>query len=270
VEYRKLGDLQVSAIGMGTLRTFDVSSDEEIVQRREIIDNCLANQINFIDTAAWYGNAEKVVGITTKGMRDKFYLATKVRTEGREAGEAQIARSFELLNTDHIDLFQVHNLVDWETQLTTLQRLKDEGKIGMVGVTAMVHEAYPVIANLMKSGRVDAVQIPYNVMERGCEEELLPLAEEYRVGVLVMEPLKKGRYVKELKSQPDITPLKEFGIETWAQALLAWVLSEPRVTVTIPATSRPERVRENAAAGSVGQLPQELRDYIRQETERCL
>jgi aryl-alcohol dehydrogenase-like predicted oxidoreductase len=107
-------------------------------------------------------------------------------------------------------------------------------------------------------------------MERGCEEELLPLAEEYRVGVLVMEPLKKGRYVKELKSQPDITPLKEFGIETWAQALLAWVLSEPRVTVTIPATSRPERVRENAAAGSVGQLPQELRDYIRQETERCL
>jgi diketogulonate reductase-like aldo/keto reductase len=85
-----------------------------------------------------------------------------------------------------------------------------------------------------------------------------------------MEPLKKGRYVKELKSQPDITPLKEFGIETWAQALLAWVLSEPRITVTIPATSRPERVRENAAAGSVGQLPQDLRDYIRQETERCL
>jgi aryl-alcohol dehydrogenase-like predicted oxidoreductase len=112
VEYRKLGDLRVSAIGMGTLRTFDVSSDEEIAQRREIIDNCLANQINFIDTAAWYGNAEKVVGITTQGNRDKFYLATKVRTEGKEAGEAQIARSFELLNTDYIDLFQVHNLVD--------------------------------------------------------------------------------------------------------------------------------------------------------------
>jgi aryl-alcohol dehydrogenase-like predicted oxidoreductase len=270
VEYRKLGDLQVSAIGMGTLRTFDVTSGEEIAQRREIIDNCLANQINFIDTAAWYGNAEKVVGITTEGNRDKFYLATKVRIEGKEAGEAQIARSFQLLNTDYIDLFQVHNLVDWETQLPTLQRLKDQGKVGMVGVTAMVHEAYPIIADLMRSGRVDAIQIPYNVMERGCEEELLPLAEEHEVGVLVMEPLKKGRYVKELKSQPDITPLKEFGVDTWAQALLAWVLSEPRVTLTIPATSRPERIQENAAAGSVGKLPQELRDYIRKETERCL
>ena len=270
MEYRNLGDLQVSAIGMGTLRTFDVDSDEEIARRREIIDSCLTNQINFIDTAAWYGNAEKVVGITTEGMRDKFYLATKVRIEGKEAGEAQIARSFELLNTDYVDLFQVHNLVDWETQLPTLRRLKDEGKIGMVGVTAMVHEAYPIIADLMRSGRVDAIQIPYNVMERGCEDELLPLAQEHGVGVLVMEPLKKGRYVKELKGRPDITPLKEYGIETWAQALLAWVLSEPRVTITIPATSRPERVSENAAAGSVGQLPQDLRDYIRRETERCL
>ena len=185
-------------------------------------------------------------------------------------GQAQIARSFELLNTDYIDLFQVHNLVDWETQLPTLQGLKDEGKIGIVGVTVMAHEAYPIIADLIKLGRVDAIQVPYNVMERGCEEELLPLAEEYGMGVLVMEPLKKGRYVKELKSQPDITPLKEFGVETWAQALLAWVLSEPTVTATIPATSRPERIPENAAAGSVGQLPQELRDYIRQETERCL
>jgi aryl-alcohol dehydrogenase-like predicted oxidoreductase len=270
VEYRKLGDLQVSTIGMGTLRTFDVDSDEEIAQRREIINSCLANQINFIDTAAWYGNAEQVVGIATEGMRDKFYLATKVRTEGKEAGEAQIARSFELLNTDYIDLFQVHNLVDWETQLPTLQLLKEEGKVGLVGVTAMVHEAYPVIADLMKSGRVDAIQIPYNVMERGCEEELLPLAEERGIGVLVMEPLKKGRYVKDLKSQPDLLPLEEYGIETWAQALLAWVLSDPRVTLTIPATSRPERIPENAAAGSVGQLPLELRDYIRQETERCL
>ncbi|HZA23306.1 MAG TPA: aldo/keto reductase [Dehalococcoidia bacterium] len=172
-------------------------------------------------------------------------------------GQAQIARSFELLNTDYIDLFQVHNLVDWETQLPTLQGLKDEGKIGIVGVTVMAHEAYPIIADLIKLGRVDAIQVPYNVMERGCEEELLPLAEEYGMGVLVMEPLKKGRYVKELKSQPDVTPLKEFGVETWAQALLAWVLSEPTVTATIPATSRPERIPENAAAGSVGQMPQE-------------
>lgn len=270
MEYRKLGNLEVSAIGMGTLRTFDVTSEEDIVVRQEIVDSCIANQVNFIDTAAWYGNAEKVVGITTLGRRNKFYLATKVRCEGKEAGEAQIARSFELLNTDYIDLFQIHNMIDWETHLPTLEKLKEQGKIGMVGVTAMVHEAYPVIAGLIKSGRIDTVQIPYNVLEQGCEAELLPLAEEHGIGVLVMEPLKKGRLVKELKAQPDLTPLQELGIHTWAQALLAWVLGDSRVSAAIPATSRPERMHENARAGALGPLPQELRGYIRAETERCL
>ena len=134
----------------------------------------------------------------------------------------------------------------------------------------MVHEAYPEIIELMKSRQVDTIQIPYNVVERGCEDELLPLAEELGIGVLVMEPLKKGRYVNELKSQPDLSPLAEFGVKTWAQALLSWVLGDSRVSIAIPATSRPERIQENAVPGTLGQLPQELRDYVREETQRCL
>ena len=134
----------------------------------------------------------------------------------------------------------------------------------------MVDEAYPEIVELMKTGRIDTVQIPYNVMDREVEKELLPTAEELGTGILVMEPLKKGRYVKDLKSQPDLTPLAEYGIETWAQALLSWVLSVPTVSTTIPATSRPERINENAKAGTLDALPQELRDYVREETERCL
>jgi aryl-alcohol dehydrogenase-like predicted oxidoreductase len=270
LETRKLGNLDVSAIGLGTLRTFDVESEPDIAVRQQIVDNCLTNDINFIDSAAWYGQAEKVVGITTEGKRDQFYLATKVRTEGKEAGEEQIANSFQLFKTDYIDLFQVHNMVDYKTHIPTLTRLKEEGKIGMVGVSAMVHEAYPEIIELMKTRQVDAIQIPYNVVERGCEDELLPLADELGIGVLVMEPLKKGRYVNELKSQPDLSPLADFGVKTWAQALLAWVLGDSRVTVAIPATSRPERIQENALPGTLGQLPKELRDYVREETQRCL
>ena len=270
MENRKLGNLDVSAIGLGTLRTFDVESGPEIAVRQQIVDNCLTNDINFIDSAAWYGQAEKVVGITTEGKRDKFYLATKVRTEGKEAGEEQIANSFEMFKTDYIDLFQVHNMVDYRTHIPTLTRLKEEGKIGMVGVSAMVHEAYPEIIELMKSRQVDTIQIPYNVVERGCEAELLPLAEELGIGVLVMEPLKKGRYVNDLKSQPDLSPLADFGVKTWAQALLSWVLGDSRVSIAIPATSRPERIQENAVPGTLGQLPQELRDYVREETQRCL
>ena len=270
MEFRQLGETGVSVIGLGTLRTFDVTEESEVFQRQQIINNCVANRINIIDSSPFYGQAERVVGQTTAGIRDKFFLATKVRVEGKEAGENQIAESFELFGTDFIDLFQIHNMIDWRTHLPTLERLKAEGKIGMIGVTAMVHEAYPEIASLMREGRIDAVQLPYNVVERGCEELMLPLAEALGIGFLVMEPLKKGAYVKELKSQPDLTPLAELGVETWAQALLAWVVSDPRVTTAIPATSRPGRIAENAKAGSIGPLPPELRDYVREETLRCL
>ena len=270
MEYRKLGDLDVSVIGLGTLRTFDVTSEDEMAVRRQIIDNCLDSDVNLIDTAAWYGNAEQVLGEIAWDIRDEFYLATKVRVEGREAGEAQIARSFELLKTDYIDLFQVHNMIDWQAHLPTLERLKEEENIGMVGVSAMVPEAYPTIMDLMRERRVDTVQIPYNVMNRAVEDELLPLAEELGTGILVMEPLQKGRWVLELKQQPDLAPLLEYGISTWAQALLAWVISDRRVSSAIPTTSRPERMLENARATDAANLPSELRDYIRSEAERCL
>jgi aryl-alcohol dehydrogenase-like predicted oxidoreductase len=267
LEFRKLGGLDVSVIGLGTLRSFDVTEESDLEPRRQIIDNLLSNDINFIDSAAMYGAAEKAVGITTEGRRDKFYLATKVRIEGKEAGERQIAQSFENLDTGYIDLLQIHNMIDCQTHLPTLERLKEEGKIG---VTAMVNEAYPRVMDVMRSGRIDTVQIPYNVVQREVEESLLPLAEELGIGVMVMEPPKKGRFVKELKGEPDLTPLREFGIQTWAQALLSWVVADPRVSITIPATSRPERIAENALAGNLKPMPPELRDYVREETLRLL
>ena len=271
MEFRKLGNLEVSAIGLGTLRTFDVTAAEDVDRRREIVAACLDQQVNLIDTAAWYGQAEAVVGQVTQGLRARFCLATKVRCEGKEAGEAQIARSFALLQTDYIDLFQVHNMIDWQTQLPTLEALKADGKIGMVGVTAMVPEAYPPIMDLMRAGRVDAVQIPYNVLNRAVAEELLPLAGELGIGILVMEPLQKGRYISSLKGQPDLTPLADYGINTWAQALLAWVVSDRRVSAAIPTTSQPARIAENAqAGGKAATLPPELSDYIQSEAERCL
>ena len=269
MKFTKLGDVEIPAVGMGTYITFDVTSRADVDVRQQIIENCIEEQVTFIDSSPMYGNAEKVVGITTENRRDRFQFATKVWTQGKEAGEKQIARSFNLMKTDYVDVFQIHNLMDWRTHLPTLERLKEEGKIGLIGVTHMAHSAYPEIAEIMKSGRLDTVQIPYNVFDRAVEDEILPLAGELGIGIIVMEPLKKGRYVTGLRQQPDMTPLAEFGIRTWAQALLAWVLSEPYVTVAIPATSRPERIKENAVAGSA-RLTQEMRDYVRQETERCL
>jgi aryl-alcohol dehydrogenase-like predicted oxidoreductase len=270
MEQRKLGKLEVSCIGLGTYRTFDVKEPKEVAVRTKVVHNCLDNGINLIDSAWMYGEAEKVIGEAIQGRREQVHLATKVRTQGKEAGIEQIENSFRQFGTDYIDLYQVHNMVDWQTQLDTLDKLKDEGRIGMIGVSAMVHDAYPQIVQLMKDGRIDTVQVPYNVMERACEVQIFPTAEETGTGILIMEPLKKGQYVTGLKSQPDLSPLKEMGIETWAQALISWVLGDSRVSCVIPATSKPERVSENSLPGKIGPMPQELREYVRKETVRCL
>ncbi len=271
MEYRRLGgELDVPVIGMGTWLTFDVSSESDLAVRRDIVGECVSHGVTLIDSSPMYGKSEAVIGVTTEASRGKFVLATKVWMSGKAEGEAQIARSFESMKTHHMDVLQIHNLLDWRVQLPTLEGLKEEGKIGLVGLTHNSAGAYPEMMDIMRTGRVDCIQIPYNVVNRAAEEKVLPLAADMGIGVLVMEPLQKGRYVGGLRAQPDLSPLSEFGIKTWAQALLAWVVSNPAVTSAIPATTRPERIAENAVAGDAGHLPRDIREYIREETERCL
>ena len=270
MQVRKLSNLDVNVIGMGSSKTFNVSSDEDIAVRQKVMDNCISHAVTFLDTSPMYGLSEEVLGKTTQGKGQKFQFATKVWSTGRSEGEASIARSFELLRIDHIDVLQIHNLVDWGTQLPYLEGLKEEGRIGVIGITHNSPASYPVMMSIMKSGRIGAIQIPYNVIDRACEEALLPLAEELGIGVIIMEPLGVGRLVSELRLQPDLSPLETYGIKTWSQALLAWILADKRVSVLIPATSRPERIIENAAAGSPPPLPRELREHISAEADRCL
>ena len=270
MQTRKLGNLTVPVIGMGTASSsgFNVESPDQVENCRRILDDCLESGATFLDTSPMYRRAEAVIGAGIRGRRHKYQLATKVYCAGVEAGRAQIQRSFDLLGADHIDVLQVHNLVDWRTHLSYLEQLKAEGKINVIGITHYLPRYYEELANVMLTARVDAIQIPYSLLERQAEETILPLAAELGIGVIVMRPLVKGRVVTQLKRQPDLTPLREFGIETWGQAALAWILADPRVSVLIPATGRPGRMLENAASGSIT-LPPELRKYIDQEWQRC-
>jgi aryl-alcohol dehydrogenase-like predicted oxidoreductase len=265
---RKLATLEVPVIGMGSASTFDVEDPEGYSVRRQIMDNCLAAGSNFIDTSPMYGRAEKALGVAMEGKTEDFILATKVWCCGKDTGKGQIDRSFKLLGADHIHVLQIHNMIDWKTHLPYLEYLREARLIDLIGVTFTLPPGFPLMMEIMKTKRIQTIQISYNVLEREAEKQMLPLAEELGIGVIVMRPLASGRLAKNVARPPNVSPLREFGIETWPQALLAWVLADPRVSVLIPSTTRPERILENAKAGSLPPLPQDLRDYISKEAQR--
>jgi aryl-alcohol dehydrogenase-like predicted oxidoreductase len=233
---------------MGTWQTFDVHDDSGIARARTVVDAALAAGARVLDSSPMYGAAEQVLGAALEGRRDEAFVATKIWTHSRKEGRAQAERALGFFG-GRIDLLQVHNLAAWREQLDLIEKLRDQGRVTVAGATHYSPSAFGELAEVMRTGRVLSVQVPYNPRERAVEQEILPLAEELGIGVLVMRPFGEGALMRSAPSPGQLEPLREFGIETWAQALLKWCLSDPRTTVAIPATSRPERMTENAAAG---------------------
>jgi aryl-alcohol dehydrogenase-like predicted oxidoreductase len=240
MERRTLGrtGISVPAIGMGTWRSFDTTES-----RRPLVEAALAAGIDLFDSSPMYGRAEEALAQALAGIRDRVLVATKVWTADPEAGRAQAEHALRLYGT--IDVYQVHNLVNVPAQLALLEGLKTAGRVRAVGATHYQESAFPDLARLMQSGRLDMVQIPYNPLRREAERELLPLAEARGIGVFVMSPLQGGI----LDRRPAPEQLGELGVETWAQAVLKWIASDPRVSTVLTATHRPERAAENAAGG---------------------
>jgi len=263
VEQRRFGStgLDVPAIGMGTWRTFDVDGDEAEANARRVVDAALDAGARLFDSSPMYGAAERVLAESLDGRRDRALVATKVWTRDAAEGRRQVARALEWYG-GRVDVYQIHNLVAWREHLPTLERLRDEGKVAVVGVTHYAHSAFDDLAAALRTGRFAQVQLPYNALDRAAERTLLPLAADLGVGVLVMQPLGEGSLVRRAPAAVRLAPLRAFGVTTWAQALLKWILSDPRVHCAIPATSRPERMRENAAAGDPPWLDADARAYV--------
>jgi diketogulonate reductase-like aldo/keto reductase len=193
-----------------------------------------------------YGRSEGVLGEALDGRRDDAFLATKTWSQTQGAAEARYAEQLRFFG-GRIELMQIHNLLDWETRLTWLEREHDAGRVRLLGATHYSPSAFGELERVMRTGRIDAIQIPLNPREREAEARVLPLAEELGLGVLVMRPLGGGSLAT---ISPGEDELSQLGVDTWAQALLKWALSDPRVHVLIPATSKPERAHENAEAAS--------------------
>lgn len=265
MERRTLGDsgIEVPVVGLGTWQVLDVRGPAELEEsRHEVVRVALEEGANLFDSSPMYGEAERVLGDALRKFgRDRAIVATKVWTSNDREAQRQIERSLSYFG-GRVELYQVHNLVALDRRLDTLHRLKDEGQLMSVGATHYSHAAFGDLMSAMRSGRVDFVQVPYNAADTTAAEEVLPLAEELGLGVIVMVPLGSGRLVRNAPASGELEPLREFGIETWAQALLKFVLSDERVSCAIPATSSPERMRENARAGEPPWFGAEEREYV--------
>ena len=242
-------------VGCGTWRTFDVgAAPAERAPLAEVLRVLFDAGGSVIDSSPMYGKAEGVVGdlLAAAGTRDKAFLATKVWTSGREAGIAQMEQSFQRLRTPRIDLLQVHNLVDWRTHLATLRDWKAQGRIRYIGITHYTASAYAEVEAVLRAEPLDFLQINYSIDARQAEERLLPLAAERGTAVIVNMPFGGGGLLRRLRTQPLPGWAGEIGCGSWAQLLLKFVLSHPAVTCTIPGTTWPEHMADNAAAAAGG------------------
>ena len=264
IDARPLGrtsGLTVPAVGMGTWQTLDVRGEDAERRAHEIVAEALGAGARFVDSSPMYGEAERVLGEALGDRREEALVATKVWTPDDAEAERQVQRALGWYG-GRVDLYQVHNLVGWRKRLTLLERERDRGTVVAIGATHYSPSAFGELAEVMRTGRISAIQVPYNPHERDVEHEILPLAEDLGIGVVVMRPLGGGRLVGSDPGAAALEPLRAFGVETWGQALLKWVLSDPRCHVAIPATSRPGRMRENAAAGAPPWLDDAAGAYV--------
>lgn len=255
-------------IGLGTWRAFDVGVGA--AARRplgEALRLLLDTGGRMIDSSPMYGRAEAVTGdlLAETGARARAFLATKVWTAGRESGISQMQRSAELLQTEVIDLIQIHNLVDWRTHLATLRRMKEEGRVRYIGITHYTTGALPELARILNSEPgIDFVQLGYSLATRAAERELLPTASARGVAVIVNQPLERGTLFRHFRgcALPDWA--SECDCLSWAQLFLKYILAEPAVTCVIPATGNPDHMNDDLGAG-FGRLPDpRQRQQIRQ------
>ena len=224
--------LEVPVIGLGTWQTFDVGPGGED-GAREVVDAVWEGGTRFFDSSPMYGRAEGVLGRALGARRSEAIVATKIWTSSLDEARAQYAAQLEFYG-GHVDLEQVHNLVAWREHLDWLEEERDADRVSWLGATHYSPGAFDELERVMETGRIDAIQIPFNPQEREAERRILPLAAELDLGVIAMRPLGGG-------SSSAATARAE---------LLRWTLSDERVHVAIPATSDPSHARANAAAGS--------------------
>lgn len=246
----------IPVIGLGTSGPFEVDeTDAARAPLREVLEAFFAGGATLIDTSPMYSTAEAVLGaLVTSEMQRRVFVATKVWTRGEQAGIEQMQRSMARLKRTTLDLVQVHNLLDLATQLKTLRRWKDEGRVRYLGVTHYTVSSQEDLAQLVEREKLDFVQCNYSVATRDAEKRLLPLCAERGVAVLINRPFEDGRLFDRVRGKAVPPWASEIDCATWGQLFLKYVIAHPAVTCVIPATGKARNELDNLAAGR-GRLP---------------
>jgi diketogulonate reductase-like aldo/keto reductase len=244
-------------IGLGTWQTFDVARNPAIKpQLKQVLEVFFAAGGRMIDSSPMYGSSEAVTGelLADLKARDKAFLATKVWTSGKDQGIAQMRESARLLRAPVIDLMQIHNLVDWQTHLQTLRRMKEAGQIRYLGITHYTTGALPELARILAREKLDFVQLGYSIETRDAETAVLPLCAERGVAVIVNQPFEQGAVFRKVRGKSLPPWAAEFDCASWAQFFLKYLVGHPAVTCVIPATDKPDHMKDDVAGG-IGTLP---------------
>ena len=240
-------------IGLGTSRVFDVDPEdrEELKIRKEIIEVLLNNGGSLVDTSPMYGQSADLLGqiLDDYPRRNELFLATKVWIKGKPEGAQQISESFKKMNTNKMELIQIHNLVDWKTQIKTLRQMKESGEISYIGITHYKSSAFKEMEDIIKKEPIDFAQFNYSIGERDAEERLLPICLEFGVATIINRPFMRGKLFRSFNNQTLPDWCKDYDINSWGQFFLKYIIANPAVTNIIPATSKSKNMLDNSIAG---------------------
>jgi len=245
------------AIGMGSYVTFDVGrSEAERAPLREVLGLFSEAGAKLIDTSPMYGKSEAVLGelLSEAHAPARVFMATKVWTDGRQAGIEQIGRSMTLLKVAALDLLQIHNLRDWQVHRETLLELRDQGKVRYGGITHYAVSAHRDLERVIRAAEWDFVQLNHSIGTRAAEDRLLPLCADRGIAVLANRPFEDGALFARVRGHALPAWASDFDCSSWAQFFLKYVISHPAMTCAIPASANPAHMADNLAAGR-GRLP---------------
>jgi aryl-alcohol dehydrogenase-like predicted oxidoreductase len=246
---------RLPVIGLGT-NNYSVTSAEDLASRREVLLRMADLGGKVIDTAPAYGRSEVVVGelLAELDSRDRYFLATKVTAPDGDVsqGRAMLEESFRRLRTPRIDLMQVHNLDGVDVLMPVLREAKDAKRIRYIGVTTSRAGQYPQMLQVMRRHALDFIQVDYSIDNRTAADEVLPLAQDRGVAVLINMPFggrRSGNLFPRLADRVVPQWAADAGAASWAQFLLRYVVSHPAVTCAIPGTHRVAHLEDNMRAG---------------------